>query len=86
VRVELDEKAKMPFGDPGKAVESFTRAHGRVLAAIDEEETTNACAKGDICQAPDHNVHKVSMIFSVNLFQEVPDSLEESWVKSWNKV
>ena len=59
----------MPFGDPGKAVDACTRAHGRVLAAIDEEATKNACAKGDITQALDHSFHKGSMTFSVNLFQ-----------------
>jgi hypothetical protein len=69
VKVELDDKAKMPFGDPGKAVEACTRAHGRVLAAIDEEASTNACAKVYIAQALDHSFHKGSTTFSENLFQ-----------------
>jgi hypothetical protein len=36
VKVDSDDKAKMSFGDAEKAVEACTRAHGRVLAAIDD--------------------------------------------------
>jgi hypothetical protein len=56
----------MQFGDPGKALEACTQAHGRVIAAIDEDASTNACAKSNIAQALDHSSRSVT--FSVNLF------------------
>jgi hypothetical protein len=86
VCVESDDKAKIPFGDPGRAIDSNARPHGRILAGIDNTTENDAAPKTKIADALDRSYHVGSISPSVNLFQAIPSRLDESWVGGGVKV
>ena len=75
LKVESDDKAKIPFGKPGNPIDSGVRPHGRIIATVNKDGTNNVKLSGD------HSYHLGSLTTSVNLFQTVPEEIGHSWVR-----
>jgi hypothetical protein len=64
--VDSNDKAKNPFGNPGRAIDTIARPHGRILAAVDQPK---------IGEALDHSYHHGSITTSANIHQIIPARL-----------
>jgi hypothetical protein len=78
VSVESDDKAKIPFGNPGRAIDTNARPHGHILAGIEHQSSSDKSPRARVAEALDHSYHLGSLSASVNLFQETPSRLEQS--------
>ena len=74
LKVESDDRAKIPFGKPRNPIDSGVRPHGRILTQVNNDGTNDVESSGD------HSYHLGSITPSVNLYQTVPDEIGHSWV------
>jgi hypothetical protein len=86
ISVESDDKAKIPFGNPGRAIDTNARPYGRILAGIEHQSSSDKSPRARVAEALDHSYHLGYLSASVNLFQEIPSRLEQSWVQGQIKV
>ena len=75
MKVESDDKSKVPFGNPGFPIDSGVRPHDKIITKINSDGTNNVKNSGD------HSYHLGSITPSVNLFQTVPEEIGHSWVR-----
>jgi hypothetical protein len=68
INVESDDKAKIPFGNPGRAIDTNARPHGRILAGIEHQSSSDKSPGARVAEALDHSYHLGSLSASVNLF------------------
>jgi hypothetical protein len=78
ISVESDDKAKIPFGNPVRAIDTNARPHGRILAGIEHHASSDKSPISRVSEALDHSYHLGSLSASVNLFQEIPSRLDQS--------
>jgi hypothetical protein len=78
VCVESDDKSNIPFGNPGRAIDSNARPHGRILDGIDNATQNDTAPKKKIADKLEHSYHVGSISPIVNLFQDIRSRLEES--------
>jgi hypothetical protein len=86
ISVESDDKAKIPFGNPGRAIDTNARPHGLILAGIEHQYSSNKSPRARVAKELDHSYHLGFLSASVNLFQEIPSQLNQSWVQGQIKV
>jgi hypothetical protein len=83
-----DCKSKIPVGEPGVPVSTGIQAHGskKMISIVADTNirkagtVKNSGAVGLTPRASDHDFKKASLTPSVNLFQDVPDNILQSWV------
>jgi hypothetical protein len=76
ISVEPDDKANIPFGNPGRAIDNNSRPHGRILAGIEDQASSDKSPRARVVEVLDHSYHLGYLSASVNLFQEIPSRLE----------
>jgi hypothetical protein len=57
ISVESDDKAKITFGNPGRAIDTNTRPHGRILAGIEHQASSDKSPRAREVEVLDHSYH-----------------------------
>jgi hypothetical protein len=78
IRVKSDNRAKILFGNPGRAIDIIARPHGRIVASVDQSKNNGGPTRPKIGEALDHMYHLSSITTYINLHQTIPARLEES--------
>jgi hypothetical protein len=81
ISVESDDKSTIPFGSPGRAIDTNACPHGRILACIEHQASSDKSPRARVAEALAHIYHLRYLSASVNLFQEIPSLLEQSWAQ-----